>query len=522
MIMDVSASMNIMEGEMSRLDFAKEKALALIKKFRNSDVMIIAAGTPVKTVLPFSRDTEKIVNIIKNLHAEETATDVQEAILRTSPYFRDGDAIYLLSDGAFKGLSSVMKETPGLFFIPVGQKGENAGIQDLEFHKQKDGRYMTVGVVVKNFGRDALQSTLDLFVNKNIVDSQRVEISAGKEKEVYFEQVPAVSGDLKAVLNYPDSFPLDNIRYAVRSLPLTSSILLVTRDNYFLQRFLEQLEGYDLTVMPPDNYQKLSQKNGDKQYDIGIYDNYTPFREMSRQSIYLNPDQDTDWFSLSSGYMKPGELYAFREHPVMRYTDFSWVSIQQARRITSFAGVVLLESDHSPLIITTNRKENNRVVFAFDIRESNFAHSINFPVFFTNLIYWLQSGKENLPEHSINSGETFFRLLPEKFRAAKEAIIRSPDGREWKTPVGKGLLTFPHTYGTGIYRAIFENGAMDFAVNLKKSESDIAPAERIHSNELTGGAPHISFLPSIAIWKIFGILAVSLLAFEERMRRSAV
>jgi len=519
LIMDISASMKTLEGENSRLDLAKEKALDLMSNLRNPEVMIIAAGTRVRTVLSFTRDSGEIKKTIKSMQSEETVADIEAAVLQSKSYLMDGISVYLFSDGAFGRLTSIIDATPNLSFVPIGQTVANISLKNLEILEQIEGIYKTAGVLLKNYSPGSARSDVELFADGKLIDVQRIEIPAGDERELFFYHVPKVFRNLKTVLNNPDPFLTDNSRYFSQPEHQSTSVLLVSRDSHFLRLLLEQFEGHDLIIINPDRYEETLKQAGEDFYDIGIYDNYLPSAEMSRASIYINPNENTHGIVLSNKYIVPDQLYEFRDHPVMRHTDFSDVIIRKARMIQSFEGTALLESGNSPLIVITDANRRKRVVFSFDIRDSNFPKSINFPVFFSNLVNWLQPSDGGIGGYNISSGDTFLRLLPPKFRNHKKATIKSPDKREWKTEIKDGMIEFSNTYMTGIYRIIFDSGEMEFAVNLPVSETDITPARNFPYEIETEKAPHLPVLSTSGIWKMCGVLAIFLLIFEKWFRK---
>lgn len=518
-IMDVSASMKTREGGTSRFEMARKKALKMLKDFQHAEVMVIAAGRPARTVLPFSRDRDNIIQTISDLEAEDTAADIQEAVLRTKPHFRDGDNIYLFSDGAFRNFSSITDSMPGLVFVPAGLTGENTGIQTLEIYRKENSSHVTAGVTLKNFGRNEVLSTVDLLVNGKVTDARRIVIPAGGEKDLYFDQIPAIPGNITARLNHPDPFDRDNERYAVQSLPEPCSILLVTRNNFYLKHFLAQLENCDATFLDPGTYEKDIHAEKKRDYDIAIYDNYVPPVETGRNTVHINPEQNIYGISWENEYFTPDNLYALREHPVMRYTDFSDVKIRKSRMVRSFEGLALLGSSGSPLIIAADRQGKTRVISGFDINESNFPMSINFPVFFTNLLTWLQTDKTYGSKDMINSGDTFFRLLPQRLRSSSKAVVTSPDGKERHINIHDGTITLSDTHLAGIYSISLEDGKMEFAVNISPSESDIRPFEYKKPQTTAKESGHVSSLSSLTVWKISGILALLLLMSENRIRK---
>jgi hypothetical protein len=499
-------------------EIARENALALLDNFQGPDVMIMSSGKPAGMVLPFSSDRAEIRKAINDLAAEDTAADIQEAVLKIKPYFRDGDNIYLFSDGAFSNLSSIIDKTPNLSFVPSGQTGENTGIQTLDIFRQEYGGYVTAGVSLKNFGSSEISSTVDLLHNGKVIDAKRIEIPSGEEKDIYFHHAPSVPGNITAILNHNDPFTPDNYRYAVQSLPVPRSVLLVTKNNFFLKRFLEQLENHDVTVMDTGAYEKNIIAERGKNYDTCIYDNYVSPVEMCRASVYINPGQNIHGVSWGTKHMVPEDLYALREHPVMLHTDFSDVRIRRSRMVRSFEGLALLWSSGSPLIIVSDQQYKKRIIFGFDIMESNFPVSVNFPVFFTNLLNWLDPYKDDGEKNNIYSGDAFIHFLPEKPGAGTKAVVESPDGRETSVDIDEGRLIFSDTGLAGIYKVMLGNREMEFAVNIRPSESDIKPAGHYSYPEELKGSGSIPFLSSFKVWKVLGILALLLLLSEKRLR----
>ena len=516
-IIDTSASMKAMENGKSRFDLVRERVLSLLDDFQRTEAMIITAGNPVRTALPFTRDRSAIENTIKGLEPEDTRDNFQEAILRTKVYMREGVPIYILSDGASKDFQNLISQNPDLFFISVGKGYENAGILDVKLYKDNS----EVTVFVKNFHDNLIHTTVDLLINGKIIDAQRIEIPAEGERTLTFKQVHLVPGSIEVKIDYPDPFSYDNYRYAIQSFSEVRSVLLVTRGNYFLEHILKQVDNYYLTDMNPEKYEAELLENNGIDFDIVIYENYTPSSQVSSASIvYINPDKSTEEVSLVGGYIKSRSLNILREHPVMHYTDFSDIQIPKAQRVKSFRGFTLLGSSESPLIIASEQGGKKRVVFSFDLKESNFPLSINFPIFFTNLLSWFQSDTENHYAYNLISGDTFIMNLPERFKTAQKAMVQSPDGKVWKIDIKEGVLVFPYTKQAGIYKVIFENGGLDFAVNIDSSESEIRPLEyKSHSMENKKGLQLTFHLLSIELWKVLGVLAVVILFHEERLRK---
>ncbi|MBI4827133.1 MAG: VWA domain-containing protein [Nitrospirae bacterium] len=517
-IIDATASMKALENGESRIGLAKKKALSLLENFKEAEVMIISAGKPVSHILPYSRNREDIIKAIKEIEAGDTTTDIKDALLTIKPYLRESDHIYLFSDGAFEGLSSLIDETPDISFIPFGTSGENAGIQALEIYQGDNDEYMSVGVTVKNFGKADAISTVDLLSEGKIIDAQRIELPAGREKTMSFSRVPAVTGNITARLNHKDALSSDNYRYAVLSAPAYTSVLLVTEENFFLDKLLGSLTNYNVIALSPEEHEKDIQAIEKKYYDIGIYDNYVPTVEMSRASAYINPAKDIYGISWGDGFYMPENIYSLKEHPVMNYTDFSDIKIQKAKKVRSFEGLALLGSSGSPLIIISNRQGKDRAILSFDIKDSNFPKSVNFPVFFTNLMNRLQPDKDNREKYNINGGEAFSTRLTEKSGNRSKTIVKYPDGSERNIEIENGGIIFSDTSNAGIYSVLHEGGEIKFAVNIPPAESDINPAEYTPPHGRTQEINKTAFISYSAMWKIFGILAILLLFMEKRIR----
>lgn len=528
-IMDTSASMKTLEGKKRRFDLARDRALSILDDTQGREVMIITAGRSVKTFLPFTTDRKAANNALKGLEPDDTGTDIEEAILRTRSYSRETDSIYLFSDGASKGFSRIINQSPEISFISSGETKGNVGILDLRLYKDEgDDNYKNTRVLIRNFFNYTIQSTVDLLIDGRLIDAKRIEIPGGQEETITFAQLPVMQGAIEVRLNYPDPFPYDNQRYAVQYPDRPKSLLLVTRENYFLRRFLEGLGDYHLTIMDPERYEgEISPSHlplGDRMsinFDITIHDNYIPPVELSQAAIYINPDHDMDGISLTDDYIIPEDLYILREHPVMHYTDFSDIKIQRARRIKSFEGIALLGDTSSPLIIASDQGGKKQVILTFNPDESNLPLSINFPILFANILTWFQSDDKGLPPDNIITGDPLIISLTQRFKDNRKAVIHSPDGREWEIDIKDGVLSFSHTEEAGIYKILFENGELTFAANISASESDIVPLDYNPPlpPDKRDGISLTPFLLHLKLWKLSGILAIVLLCYEKRLRK---
>jgi hypothetical protein len=114
-------------------------------------------------------------------------------------------------------------------------------------------------------------------------------------------------------------------------------------------------------------------------------------------------------------------------------------------------------------------------MLAFDLRRSDLALQVAFPLLLANLTGWLAPSESGVLPAQVQPGAVVSFFLPPEVQTVR--AIR-PDGNQVDVEVRGGQATLADTHLPGIYRVTWgDRGQAAFAVNLfAPSESDIAPA----------------------------------------------
>jgi hypothetical protein len=216
--------------------------------------------------------------------------------------------------------------------------------------------------------------------------------------------------------------------------------------------------------------------------------------------------------------------------PLLAHVDVAGVGVQQAHRVAlpAWARPVILgdiaasegtsaAAPRTVPLLWAGEQDGRRIaVLAFDLRRSDLALQVAFPLLLANLTGWLApSGSSTLPAQVL-PGEVLSLSLPPD---AQSVQLTRPDGSQLDVAVRGGQATLAETGTLGIYRVRWgESGQAAFAVNLfAPSESDLEPIGSLvlGTSEAEGaGAPSTTDGARREWWRPLALVALLVLFLE--------
>jgi hypothetical protein len=174
--------------------------------------------------------------------------------------------------------------------------------------------------------------------------------------------------------------------------------------------------------------------------------------------------------------------------PLLAHVSVAEVGVQQAMHVSlpAWARPVIVgdvgqagaASRAVPLLWAGEQDGRRIAVLAFDLRHSDLALQVAFPLLLANLTGWLApSGGSDLPDQVLPGDAVSFSVPP----GATDVRGTGPDGSPVALSVRSGQATVTGTDLLGLYRVHWgEEGQALFAVNLfSPSESDVEPADSL-------------------------------------------
>jgi Ca-activated chloride channel family protein len=495
-LLDASASMKATDVAPSRIEVAKEEVKKLVRGLSGTDRMLIAQMDG--TVTPLSTMTEDVAVLeaaLTLVKPTDTRADFPRALRFAADALRGQPKpeVVVVSDGALgssaDGLGDVELGGAKLSYLPIGKGSKNAAITAFSVRRYPlDKSRYEVMLEVTNTSPDPMDIELSLLGDGALIDLTRLRLDAGERLPRFYPSLSGASRTLEAKLALAgggaDELPADDRAYALLPERRRARVLAVTPGNMYLEAALLLDEYLDVTTVQPANYPPKGS------FDVTIFDGVAPPPAPSAGSLlYLAPtgtnapvgvgkvllDDDAD---VPLGFDELDE-----KHPILRYTSLGGVNVSRATALEPREGdTVVGKSAKGALLVAGRRSGVKFVALGFDVRDSDFALRIAWPLFLLNVIGdFVEEDASYIS--SFVTGRVFQVPAPS---TVTEARLLAPDGSERLVPVENGRAVFLgqqagfYTLTTG--RAGAEAGSeaagesSTFAANLSDpAESAITP-----------------------------------------------
>lgn len=408
-IIDGSASMQSTDVKPSRFSVAIDKAKEFISKKTS---IILAENVPVEVLREgSSKDAEAILDTIR---PKATTTNIGDAILFGKEILGGKGRIVVLSDfanneGTDPIIIKKMVSSSGIFidFIPIGGKGDNIGITNINIENEKYGftimNYMstteTIKIIVSNNGKKTTENDItlspedsDFFALQNI-GKGITEVSIEDEDDLeldnkVFISVPEVKTRDILIISENKTSPL---KVAVSAIPNTEVKHLRTDPPEFNQDMVILGNIKKDTLVTPDfsNFKNYVETGG----NLVIMAS----EDLNLINPQLLPVELAD-LSTSGGTVKTEIINEFTKD-----IDFGTVTKYFKAKEKNGSVVVARAADNSPLIAYWSIGTGKVVYFGINYQWSDFMYKPSYPIFWLQLTDWM-TGFNNIREFNVKTG----------------------------------------------------------------------------------------------------------------------
>jgi hypothetical protein len=303
--------------------------------------------------------------------------------------------------------------------------------------------------------------------------------------------------------------------------------LLVTPGDTYLEAALLLDEYLDVTQVDALHYSDKTPSGGN--YDVVIFDGATPEVMPRANALYIDPRGTGSPVKVEDVISQPGFDHIDRKHPVVRFTALDDVNIARGHKLVPQTGdKVIGASDEGPILIAGQRSGFKFVALGFDVRESDLALRVAWPLFLMNTLNWFTDEDAGYIS-SFKTGEVW--RIPVAGDITR-ASLKTPDGETEIVPVreGRAIVMGEHA---GFYELTPEATAggppaqtTSFAANLLDSdESAIEPASEITVDGKTAGKLegfHVGVRREIWIYLLLAALILTAIEWATYHRRITV
>lgn len=505
-VIDNTGSMNAVYDQSTRLEKAKDLASVLVKNAATgTQITIISSGRQPKVELNNTSDKLQALQKIKAIKATNSSGNINDAVSLVKALSKQAftyKAVFYTDSGV--GLDGTNGE-----LVSVSKPVDNISL-DMISHTVKDGRLKML-IRATNHGSSDAAREITVYGNDNVLDIERVELKPGETKSIMSE------GDSKGVtyiwaeLNGSDGLQGDNTVFDVVAPSKLQKVMLVSESNLFIEKAFSIINNVELYKSNP----------GDEiqgEYDLYIYDGNMPSRLPLKGSIMLiNPPAGNGIVNVA-GEIEGGTAKA-EPHFLTKFIESTSFGVSKLKSIdVPYWGDKLLDIKGNTAAFVGQLRDRKVAVLAFDLHNSDFALTPEYPIFMHNIAGYLiniSTGDKAV----FKSGEAVsINPMPD----AKSAYVESASKQKYDIELKYPISPFENTEEVGVYTLVqqLENQESQslFAVNYPSdTESNTLQQQASEDGTIKDGKAFITGR-RIAAWLLGFVLLLAVIEWVVYIR----
>lgn len=436
---DTSGSMNAMYDEnRTRFEAAVDGAKDYIGSLSDdTSISLISMGAADTIELTATTDKAAAMERLDAMVLTDAPGDFMSSMdfVSSMTASMDNGAAALFTDKAVAGAPD------GFTVYSYGSEGSNAGIDYVSHSVSENG--VTVLVRATNYSQTPYRGDVNLYVDGTLTDIGEISLGAGESGVVYFDLEKNGGSILRAELNNDDMLMKDNLAFDFLDAETGDSILLVSRQNVFLEKALAAMGGTDVY--------KTSDTAVDKTFDTYIFDGVYPQGLPEKGNlIFINPpsgnnaDENTDE-SLTEGTGGAPDFIKVAEA-----AENIWLSAADCQLMSyiypydlAVSSVMLMEKPSwAASFLNYGQKSAGYygnydgrfvAVLGFDLHDTDFALQTQFPIFIHNLLAMCENSRL-VSSAGCTAGET---ITLNASPSGGDVTMTGPDGQVQTFGVGQ-------------------------------------------------------------------------------------
>lgn len=498
-VIDNTGSMNAVYDGGTRLQKAKDLAEVLIKNAATgTQITVISSGRQPKVELSNTTDKQEALRKVNAIRATNSSGDINNAISLVKALSKQAltyKAVFYTDGGV--NLEDINGE-----LVSVSKPVDNLSL-DMLSHTLKDGKLKML-VRITNHGSAEAVKEITIYGNENVLDIKTVELKPGETKSVMSEAEINEVTYIWAEINGSDGLESDNVVYDIVKPSKLQKVMLVSQSNLFIEKAFSIIENVELYKSNP----------GDEiegEYDLYIYDGNMPSKLPSKGSIMLiNPPAGNEIVSVA-GEIEGGRARA-EQHLLTKFIENTSFGVSKLKSIElPYWADKLLDVEGSPAAFTGQYRDRKVAVLSFDLHNSDFVLTSEYPIFMHNLAGYLiniSTGEKS----AYQSGEAVnLNPVPD----AVSAFVENPSKKVQDIELKYPILPFENTEEVGIYRLVqkLEKEELQslFAVNFPSDTESNTLAQQVSSDGTTDDGKAFITGRRIAAWLLALVLLLALL-----------
>lgn len=478
--MDLSGSMNGKFDEShTKLEEAKRQAKQYVRQLKQGTrVTLLTGGRSGKMLANDVTDLDKIQKLIQEQQPTDAEGNLQAAVQMLLPIVKQWDEYQMIG---FTDESVELGSLSGEI-VDLSTDYANCSI-DWVGHTENEQGTVTVQAKIENHGASQASHEVNLYLGENLYDVQQVSLDAGESQVITFmelsdtgfHQLRTGDGYFRAEINEEDGLEADNTAYELLDAAVEKRVLLVSKQNQFLEKALTLDEDVVL-----DKVNSVKNMDPKKQYDLIVYDGQMPEKWYGSENVLiLNPAKDLtiDKQAVVTLQKKKenirvtvpaGELLSDLE-------AFSF-GCGQARGVKVPSWGYSFCNDGTDSVGYTGTLDGRAItVLGYDLHDTDLPLQMEFPILIQNILHQTAS-VVSLADSSLSPLDTADLICRQEVSSLE---WYQPEGETISGVLKDGHSVFTDTARSGLYKvsAKLDSGKWNqyFTVEFPAAESAVHP-----------------------------------------------
>lgn len=482
MVIDASGSMSALGEKHNKLEEARAKAEEYINSLSaGTRITLISAAKNFKVEVSGSTDKKEVLTKLDRIEPTNSAGNLEDTyslVKAISDQYESYRIVYFTDHGMdLKGLNGEI--------IELGPQRPNVSLDYIAESMADNG--LKVMIRVTNHSTENADAEICLYGEEKLISIKNEALNGGETKTVYFDNVPAENKYIYGELSKEDGLLEDNRIYSVIKQKEAKKVLLSTDQNVFLEKALHTLKDIELFKTLPD--EQINQE-----FDLYIFDgNHEGQLPEKGNMLFLNPQKDNAFFKV--GEVVNGGKASILTHASTKYMDNSDFVVSKINSVDlPYWASPLIRIDDRNVAFAGEMKGQKIAAIGFDLHNSDFPLTLEFPVFINNLISYLVD-RDTMSNTQYNCGEGIdITPLPE----AEKIYVKGPQNAKTEVSSKYPIRPFEETFSPGIYEIGQKVGDKEIeklvAVNFPISESGSGSTAATVKNDEAANQEKDSFL----------------------------
>ena len=474
LVLDVSMSMAARDGEGTRLDVARRRAVAALGDMGWATRVRLWTAGATPTLVGEASPGAGLEALLASVTPTDGVADLEAAVARAEQDRPQPERIHVVSD------RTEPVRAPHVNWVPVGDAADNLAVTALVAAREPGNPdRLRLTVEVRNLGERYARANLTVAIGDQTPSRHVIEAAPKRTGSVGIglDDAPD-TGVVTARLETSDALAADNVRYAVVP-PAARALIAVEGQSRFVEAALASHAG--VTSVAPAEAAGLLR------------------------------------LAASSGTARTSVVVTRPDHPVVKGVNLDGLQVMPAADVPGREATILARAGSQPVILVDDDGRRRIVELRFDTADPGLALEPSFPLLLANVVEWLADGFR--PPTSLRAGDPF-RWQTGSAVLSVAPTGTDPAGRPLEVSTDGGAVVVGATSRAGVYTldlggervAFVANPAVGDESDLSTAPSSVPPGDSDAATISRDRRDGVDLTPALLV------LALVLVALEWRAR----